>query len=85
MPYLIDLDVAFYMHLTWQFDSAHVKCDVNLKPGLSVNKSPLILQRILKLLHFFILYCLRLCLCNGLPNRGENSNDFHTRGLVKME
>ena len=26
--YVIDLDVAFYMHLTWQFDSAHVKCDV---------------------------------------------------------
>ena len=24
----IDLDVAFYMHLTWQFDLAHVKCDV---------------------------------------------------------
>ena len=24
----IDLDVAFYMQLIWQFDSAHVKCDV---------------------------------------------------------
>ena len=28
MLHLIDLDVAFYMHLIWQFDSAHVKCDV---------------------------------------------------------
>ena len=28
MSHLIDLDVAFYMHLIWQFDSAHVKCDV---------------------------------------------------------
>ena len=26
--YLIDLDVAFYMHLIRQFDSAHVKCEV---------------------------------------------------------
>ena len=25
---IIDLDVAFYMQLMWQFDSAHVKCDV---------------------------------------------------------
>ena len=24
MSHLIYLDVAFYMHLTWQFDSAHV-------------------------------------------------------------
>ena len=28
MSHLIDLDVAFYMHLIRQFDSAHVKCDV---------------------------------------------------------
>ena len=30
---LIDLDIAFYMHLTWQFDSAHV--NVTFKPGLT--------------------------------------------------
>ena len=35
MSHSIDLDVAFYMHLTWQFDSAHVKRDVSFKPGLS--------------------------------------------------
>ena len=28
VSHLIDLDVAFYMQLIWQFDSAHVKCDV---------------------------------------------------------
>ena len=28
MSHLIDLDVAFYMHLIVQLDSAHVKCDV---------------------------------------------------------
>ena len=28
MSHLIDLDVAFYMALIWQFDSAHVNCDV---------------------------------------------------------
>ena len=28
MSHLIDLDVAFYMNLTRQFDSAHLKCDV---------------------------------------------------------
>ena len=28
MSHLIDLDVAFYMHLIWQFDLAHVKYDV---------------------------------------------------------
>ena len=33
MPHLIDLDVAFYMHLTWQFDSAHVKRDVYTRPN----------------------------------------------------
>ena len=32
MSHLIDLDVAFYRHLTWQFDSAHVKCDVSTRP-----------------------------------------------------
>ena len=34
MSHLIDLDVAFYMHLIWQFDSAHVKCDVLTGPEL---------------------------------------------------
>ena len=28
MSHLIDLDVAFYMHLIWQFDLAHVKYDI---------------------------------------------------------
>ena len=28
LPNLIVYNVAFYMHLIWQFDSAHVKCDV---------------------------------------------------------
>ena len=28
LPNLIVLNVAFYMHLIRQFDSAHVKCDV---------------------------------------------------------
>ena len=28
MSHLIDLDVAFYIHLIRQFDLAHVKCDV---------------------------------------------------------
>ena len=28
MSHLSDLDVAFYMHLIWQFHSAQVKCDV---------------------------------------------------------
>ena len=28
VAFIIDLDVAFYMHLTWQFDSPHVKCDL---------------------------------------------------------
>ena len=32
MSHLIDLDVAFYMHLIRQFDSALVKCDVQTGP-----------------------------------------------------
>ena len=28
LPNLIVLNVAFYMHFIWQFDSVHVKCDV---------------------------------------------------------
>ena len=32
MSHLIDLDVAFSMHLIGQFDSAHVKCDVQTRP-----------------------------------------------------
>ena len=28
MMHLIDLDVAFYMYLIQEYDSAHVKCDV---------------------------------------------------------
>ena len=32
LPNLIVLNLAFYMHLIWQFDSAHVKYDI--KPGL---------------------------------------------------
>jgi len=28
MSHLIDLNVAFYMHLIQQLDSVHVKCDV---------------------------------------------------------
>ena len=34
MSHLIDLDVAFYVHLIREFDSAHVKCDATFKPGL---------------------------------------------------
>ena len=33
MPHLIDLDVAFYMHLIRQFDLVHVKCDVSTGPN----------------------------------------------------
>ena len=36
MSHLIDLDVAFYMHLIQQFDLAHVKCDVKTGPNLTV-------------------------------------------------
>ena len=28
LPNFIVLNVAFYMHLIWQFDLVHVKCDV---------------------------------------------------------
>ena len=28
LPNLVVLNVAFYVHLIQQFDSAHVKCDV---------------------------------------------------------
>ena len=36
MSHLIDLDVAFYMHLIPQFDSARVKCDVKTDPKAGV-------------------------------------------------
>ena len=37
MSHLIDLDVAFYTHLTWQFDSGHE--NATFKPGLSEQNS----------------------------------------------
>ena len=32
LPNLIVFNVAFYMHVIRQFDSAHVKCDVETRP-----------------------------------------------------
>ena len=35
LPNLIVLNVAFYMRLIWQFDSAHVKFDVLTRPNIN--------------------------------------------------
>ena len=63
--HLIDLDVAFYTDLIRQFDSAHVKCDVQ-KPGLNYNFTEVQVSRVITVQLLWVCF-FALSLPRGLP------------------